>query len=166
MIITNTALPTRILFNTRFFTIIILDQNINLCIFSKASMKSKCCINHVSSFLNIHYLLEASYWSENFFRHTEQKCCGYWIGLTHNARVCNASLGKVSLSHCYLDRQHSMKLFMSMTKNILNNCYTLQYQEQFLIRYLILYAYVDHSMYYKFYLKKIILHICLIPIAH
>jgi len=40
-------------------------------------------------------------------------------------------------------------------KNILNNWYTLQYQEKFLICYLILYACVDHSKYYKFYLKKL-----------
>ena len=42
-----------------------------------------------------------------------------------------------------------------MTKNIINNWYTLQYQEYFLIRYLILYVCVDHGTYFKFYLKKL-----------
>ena len=39
-------------------------------------------------------------------------------------------------------------------KNILNNWYTLQYQEKFFICYLILYACVDHSKYYKFCFKN------------
>ena len=66
------------------------------------------------------------FWSENFFRRAVQKCCGYWIRLTHNAR-----LGKVGSSHCYLDRRqlHEIATFDEIvtTKNILNNW--LHYQE-------------------------------------
>ena len=46
-----------------------------------------------------------------------------------NARVCNARLGKVCSSPCYLDRRplHEIAIFdeivMSMTKKILNNWY-------------------------------------------
>jgi hypothetical protein len=84
------------------------------------------------------------FWSENFFRRAEQTFCGYWIRLRGNARICNCQSGKVGSSHYYLDPRplhEIVKLFMSMTKNILNNWYTLQYQ--FLILCLILYECVD-----------------------
>ena len=45
------------------------------------------------------WLNSLTFWSENFFRHAEQRCCTYWIRLTRNARS-----GKFSSSHCYLDR--------------------------------------------------------------
>ena len=58
-------------------------------------------------------LLHTTFWSENFFRRSEQKCCGYWIRLTRNVRVCNARSGKVGSSHCYLERRqlHEMATF-------------------------------------------------------
>ena len=34
-----------------------------------------------------------------------KKCCGYYIRLTRNGRICNARSGKVGSSHCYLDRR-------------------------------------------------------------
>ena len=55
---------------------------------------------------------------------------GIELDWPRNDRVCNARSDKVGSSHCYLDRRllHEMKLFMNMTKNILNIWYTLQYQ--------------------------------------
>jgi hypothetical protein len=54
----------------------------------------------------------------------------------------NDRSGKVGLSHYYLDRRllHEIDdvVYEYEKKNILNNWYTLHYQEQFLIRYLIL----------------------------
>ena len=40
------------------------------------------------------------FWSENFFRRVEQKCFGYGIRLTRNARICNARSGKVVAHVC------------------------------------------------------------------
>ena len=73
--------------------------------------------------------------SENFFRCVEQTFCRYRIRLRRNARVCNARPGKVDTSHCYLDRRplHELATFDEVVyeydKNILNNWYTLHYQE-------------------------------------
>ena len=47
-----------------------------------------------------HWVKKCVFLKWNFFRHAEQQFCGYWISLTHNARS-----GKVSSSHCYLDRR-------------------------------------------------------------
>ena len=75
------------------------------------------------------------YWSENFFRRAEQKCCGYWIRLTRNARNCNVRSSKVGSSHCCLDRRHLHEIatfdeiIYEYDKNIPNNWYTLQHQE-------------------------------------
>ena len=82
--------------------------------------------------------LEASansfFLSENFFRHVEQKFCGYSIGLTRNARNCNAPSGKVGSSYCYLDRRllYEIDEIVYEYDNFIINFidwYTLQYQK-------------------------------------
>ena len=50
---------------------------------------------HVRGLSHVKY-----FWSKNFFRRVEQKCCGYWIILTRNARS-----GEIGSSHCHLDRR-------------------------------------------------------------
>ena len=85
-------------------------------------------------FFILTYLLFRNFVTENFFRRAEKKCCGYWITLTRNARLCHARSGKVGSSHCYLDRRplHEMETFDEIVyeydKNILNKWYTLHYQ--------------------------------------
>ena len=63
----------------------------------------------------------------------------YFVGIELDRgvtrRLCNARSGKVGSSHCYLDRRplHEIATFDEMfnmyDKNILNNWYTLHYQE-------------------------------------
>ena len=61
------------------------------------------------------YISHKYFWSQNFSRRDVQKCCGYWITLTRNARS-----GRVCSSHCYLDRRqlHEIATFdeIVMTK--------------------------------------------------
>ena len=89
-----------------------------------------------------------------------QKCRGYLIRLTRNARS-----GKVSSSHCYVARRplHDIATFDGKHSQQL-----IALSRVILIRYLILYACEDHGTDYEFYLKKFkkMLYICLILITH
>ena len=108
-----------------------------------------------------------SFFNENFFRRAEQNFCGYWIRLTRNARS-----GKVGSSHSYLDRRQLHEIELIAYEYDRKQFHRLVYvalPRVILMRYLILYVCVDHGTCYKFYLKilkTIILHICLILIAH
>ena len=72
------------------------SQRISLLLILRYQMSLLFCVSK-------HFLF--SFWSENFFRPTEQKFCGYWVRLTRNSRICNARSAKDGSSHCYLDRR-------------------------------------------------------------
>ena len=97
-----------------------------------------------------------SFTSENFFRRAEQKCCGYWIRVTRNARNCNARSVKVGSNHCYVDRrplhnideivyeydrkQFHRLVYVALSRVIFNTLFNIS-----------LCMCVDHDTYYKLY---------------
>jgi len=78
--------------------------------------------------------------------------------LTRNARVFNTRSGKVSSSHCYLDQRPLNEIDEIVYEHDKKHSQQLVNGKRvILMRYLILYACVDHSTYCKFYflnLKK------------
>ena len=88
---------------------------------------------------------------ENFFRSSEQTFCEYWIRLTRNARICNARSVKIG----YLDRRPLHEIVYEYDRKQFHRLVYVAFLRVILIRYLILYVFVDHGTYYKFYFKKL-----------